>query len=371
MIGQRKKVWFCLMAITVLLASAVVAFAGKSLEAFAQSPSVPTISDLTVPANGWGFPAPWGTAFDSSGRLWVALPGCDPGPKCSSTFPGKIAVYNPKSGTWPLAYQLPAHFAQPLFLAFDKQGRVWFPEPMNNSLGMLDPRTNKFSQWAVPTSSAGPWDVAVDQSGKVWFTEHYGNKIGYFDPATKKFKEIATPGLNTVPYGITVDSSNNVWFTENNAAVAQIAEYTAQGKLREYKIRSRGSTSGLTPHLITTDGHGYVWWSEGWVGMIGKLKIASAVPGTNRGVIEYSYRPPCASCSKHTSGIAIDANGNIWFTDAIQSILGSFNTSSSAFSLFKTPSSASHPHDGLNAGPNRTVWFTEEFADKLGRVVLR
>src|SRR6266487_1371378 len=328
MIGQRKKVWFCLMAMTVLLASAVVTFAGKPLVAFAQSPSISTISDLTVPANGWGFPAPWGTAFDSSGHVWVALPGCDPGPRCSSTFPGKIAVYNPKSGTWPLAYQLPAHFAQPLFLAFDKQGRVWFPEPMNNSLGMLDPRTNKFSQWAVPTSSAGPWDVAVDQSGKVWFTENY-------------------------------------------AAVAQIAEYTAQGKLREYKIRSRGSTSGLTPHLITTDGHGYVWWSEGWVGMIGKLKIASAVPGTNRGVIEYSYRPPCASCSKHTSGIAIDANGNIWFTDAIQSILGSFNTSSSAFSLFKTPSSASHPHDGLNAGPNRTVWFTEEFTDKLGRVVLR
>src|SRR6266487_4214991 len=193
MIGQRKKVWFCLMAMTVLLASAVVTFAGKPLVAFAQSPSISTISDLTVPANGWGFPAPWGTAFDSSGHVWVALPGCDPGPRCSSTFPG----------------------------------------------------------------------------------------------------------------------------------------------------------------------------------MIGKLKIASAVPGTNRGVTEYSYQHLCASCGTHTSGIAIDANGNIWFTDAIQSMLGSFNTSSSAFSLFKTPSSASHPHDGLNAGPNRTVWFTEEFADKLGRVVLR
>ena len=313
---------------------------------------------------------PWGTAFDPSGQMWVALPGCDPSPTCApGTPPGRFDIFNPKTSSWAGGHNLPSGYAQPLFLAFDKLGQAWFPMPMDNSIGMYSPSKHTFQKWAVPTSNAGPWDIAIDHNGMIWFTEHYSNKIGRFNPTTHAFMEVSTPASNSLPYGITVDSSNNIWFTENNSSVALIAKYTAQGQLKEYKIRN-SLNSNLTPHLITVDPNGNIWWTEGFEGMIGELKIAQAQPGTNDGVSEYSYPQICNSCGTHTSGIDIDSNGLIWFDDSLQSSFGSFpDSGSGSFAVYGTPTSSSHPHDGLRVDNHNHIWFDEEFANNLAYAV--
>ncbi len=353
---------------TALLAGAAIMFINPLATTHASLAAATPVATDTGINGGWD---PWGTAFDQSGNVWVAAPQCDPSPTCSSTTPpGKIDVYNPAAGSWKTSIQLPAGFGQALFLAFDKQGRAWFPMPMTNSLGMYNPTTKVFSQWTVPTAGSGPWDVAIDSNGTVWFTEHYTNKIGSFNPTTHTFHEISTPATNSQPYGIVVDGSNNVWFTENNDAIALIAEYTHTGILKEYKVRS-GSTTGLTPHLITVDPSGNVWWSEGWVGEIGKLVVSLAQPNTTNGVTEFSYQRICVNCGTHTSGITADSRGLIWFDDSLQSAYGYFSSSGVGTpSMFFTPTSNSHPHDGIHAGPNNVVWLTEEFAAKLAKITL-
>ena len=309
---------------------------------------------------------PWGTAMNKKGRVWVALPGCDPSPTCNSnTAPGKFNVFDSTTSTWVAGHHLPAGYAQPLFLAFDKQGVLWFPMPMANSIGMYNPASHTYQQWPVPTSGAGPWDLAIASNGIIWFTEHYTNKIGRFNPVDHSFSEISTPSANSQPYGITIDGSGNIWFTENNSSVAMIAEYTNQGHLLEYKIRN-SIDGGLTPHLITKDPNGNIWWTEGFVGMIGELKIAQAQPGTNNGVTEYPY-PQVAGCGgSHTSGIAVDSNGLVWFDDSLQCTFGSFpDSGTGSFSIYSTPTSNSHPHDGLMVDSQNRIWFDEEFANKL------
>ena len=94
---------------------------------------------------------PWGTTFDSNGNVWVAVPGCDPSPTYATTPPGKIEEYNPVASSWIATYALPAGYAQPLFLAFDAQGNLWFPMPMANSIGMLNLVSKTFQQIPVPT----------------------------------------------------------------------------------------------------------------------------------------------------------------------------------------------------------------------------
>lgn len=311
---------------------------------------------------------PWGTTFDGSGNVWLAVPGCDPNPTCgSSTAPGKIEEFSPSSSHWIQTLQMPSGYGQPLFLAFDSKGQLWFPSPMSNALEMYNPSSHSFSQWKVPTASALPWDVAVDHNGNIWFTEHGSNKIGRFNPTTHAFTEIATSASNSQPYGITVDGSNNIWFTENNSSVARIAEYTSGGKLQEYKVRTT-TASGLTPHLIVVDHSGNIWWSEGFVGGIGELKVSQASPGTNNGVTEHFYSHLCSTCGTHTSGISVDNLGHIWFDDALQSIYGSFPVSGSgSFALYHTPTSNSHPHDGLRVDSLNRIWFDEEFANKLAK----
>jgi hypothetical protein len=45
-----------------------------------------------------------------------------------------------------------------------------------------------------------------------------------------------------------------------------MGDYTTAGVLNEYRIRNTSTAgTGLTPHLITVDSSGNVWWSEGWV----------------------------------------------------------------------------------------------------------
>ena len=357
----KRKLFLGLVALGTLVVSMALAFnvlGTSSHAAFAGSAGV-NVTDFSIPTGQ----EPWGTTFDSSGNVWVAIPGCDPTPTCGSgTPPGKIAEYKPSASSWVATYQLPSGFAQPLFLAFDGQGNLWFPMPMANSIGMLNPASHTFQQWAVPTFGAGPWGVAVDHNGKVWFTEHFTNKIGEFDPSSHTFNEFATPAGNSQPYGIVVDHANNVWFTENNSSVALIGEHTAGGTLKEYKIRNN-PPSGLTPHLITVDPNGNIWWSEGWVGMIGKLNVSQAQPGTTNGVTEYAYP---ANGSTHTSGIGVDSNGLVWFDDSLQSIFGSFpGSGNSNFSIYQTPTHNSHPHDGLNVDGQNRIWFTQEFANKL------
>ena len=272
---SRKNVFCSITTLAILVASIVFAagIVSHPQQASAKGPAKRATAkkEYPVPAGS----DPWGNAIDKSGNIWVASPGCDPSPYCStSTPPGRIDVFNPTTSTWTADYPLPTGYAQPLFLAFDKLGQAWFAMPTDNSIGVFNPSNNSFQKWAVPTANSGPWDVAIDGNGMIWFTEHYANKIGKFNPTTQTFiKEVSTPSTVSQPYGITVDASNNIWFTENNSAVALIAEYTAQGQLKEYKIRTT-SDSNLTPHLIAVDTNGNIWWTEGFVGMIGKLTVS-------------------------------------------------------------------------------------------------
>jgi streptogramin lyase len=329
------------------------------------SPGISTVTDYYVPAGN----DPWGTAFDSSGRVWVALPGCDLAPSCpSSTPPGKLALFDPNALNWATVVSLPAGYGQPVFVAVDHNGKVWFTMPVTNTIGMYDPVSTTLTQWAVPTPAAGPWDIAIDSSGKVWFTEHYVNQIGSFDPNSQTFHEIATPASNSDPYGITVDTSNNIWFTENTDSVALIGEYSNQGNLNEYKIRNTSTAgTGLTPHLITIAPGGNIWWSEGWVSSIAVLNLAAAQPGTNNGVTEYQYTPSCSTCGSHTSGISADKQGLIWLDDSLQNNFGSFPIGGGSFSFYSSP--GNHPHDGLNVDSQDKIWFDEEFSNKLAEAI--
>lgn len=363
MLRQTHFLW--MVRVFFLLFAGAVLVLLSAQAALAHSLSV-TSTDFYVNSGS----DPWGTAFDNQGHIWVAVPGCDPSPTCNTDDPpGKLEEYNTSNMGWIQTLQLPSGYGQPLFLAIDSKGKLWFPSPMSNAIEMYNPNNHVFHKWNVPTANALPWDIAIDHKGKIWFTEHGSNKIGKFNPGTHVFKEIATPATNSNPYGITVDSHNNIWFAENNESVALIGEYTSVGKLQEYKIRN-GGTNGLTPHLITVDNNGNIWWSEGFVGAIAELNVSQAVPGTNNGVTEYFYTPPCGSCNTHTSGIAADSQGNVWFDDSDQSIFGSFNISSSLFSLYNTPTSNSHPHDGLNIDSQGNIWFDEEFANRLAKATV-
>ncbi|GAC1300255.1 MAG: hypothetical protein NVSMB27_40640 [Ktedonobacteraceae bacterium] len=339
----------------------------------------PTIRETALPSA-----LPWGISFDNHGSAWVAEPGCDPAPTCNPSQSPAIAQYSSQNFSLIQNYTEPAGYSAPLFLAADAGGHIWFTEPAINAIGELDPGNGNptWNQFFVPTSNAMPYDLTFDLSGNIWFTELNASKIGEFNPITHQFAETPTPTPGSKPYGIAGPdpSTGSLWFTENNSTVSRIGRFTpplsgtlSTNSIDEYLTQAR---SNSTPHLITFDHHGNIWWTEGFDGNIGSLAINQAVNDSANGVTEYAVpQPQCApggNCGTHISGIAVDSSGTVWFDDSLSSRIGSYVPSTGTFSMTVIAGgtgSNAHPHDGLAIDANDNIWFTEEFASRLGEAI--
>jgi streptogramin lyase len=320
---------------------------------------------------------PWDLAVDPEGDVWFANPGCNFPLSCSeSTPPGALGERLAGSGQV-VVYTLPNVAGnQPLFLAFDAQGHLWFTTPNNSMIGEFDPATRRFvGQWPV-ISDSGPWDLTF-VNGRIWFTENYISGIGEFDPVTHAFRDFATPTPNSSPYGIAA-RGGQVWFTENSGGVAQIGLLdTAHGdQVVEYPIRADESGT-VTPHEIAVDAKGDPWWTEGTTRALATLDVAAATPGQCgassgdcTGVSEYPLPAAPAACpSAHTSGIVVAPDQTIWLDDSLAAQVGHFDPATGQFTLYNLGNCNAHPHDGLVLDKGAHLWFGETFGGELGELV--
>jgi streptogramin lyase len=342
--------------------------------------ATPAATITEYPLNG-GVGDPWGTAIDAAGDVWFAEPGCDFAPTCSpGTPPGQIGEL--VAGSHALNfYTLPNISGnQPIFLALDSSGHVWFTTPNNSMIGEFDPNTRSFvGQWPV-TPGSGPWDLTFNK-GMIWYTEHLVSSVGEFNPQTHTYQDFATPSPSSNPYGIAANdpaNGNLIWFTENNSSVARIGvlDIARNNQIYEFLIRAQ-LPSNLTPHLLKLDARGFPWWTEGWVRAIGVLNTRVATPGVCgtssgdcKGVTEFYLPPPPASCSSsHVSGIAIQGTQLVWVDDSLSAQVGSFDPYNRQFTMYDLSNCGAHPHDGLNLDATHNVWWDEEFANNLGELV--
>lgn len=381
---HRLRQWRgCLCALLLLALTGSASLVRATNGQRAQSaPVTPSFLATTLP----GY-EPWGLAYDHTGHLWVADPECDPNisshPVCPSLQRGNLIVYSGAgfhNGTPPArVYAEPAAYSSPFFVTADHADNIWFTEPVTNALGELDHQGN-WHQWSVPTPDASPFDLVSDAYGHIWFTEPGISAIGEFIPARGQFLSFPTPAAHGDPYGIAGPdpSTGSLWFTENNPQVHRIGRLLPapgggiSAGIQEYPA---SATNNDTPHLIAVDHRGNVWWSEGWAGRLGRLIIGQASNGTGAGIYEYRVPPPAcpaaSNCAVHISGIAVAPDGRVWFDDSLSSRLGSYipGGSFALYTLEGSVSSGSHPHDGLIVDSGGNLWLSEEFGNRLVKVI--
>ncbi len=303
--------------------------------------------------------APWGVTLDPPhGFVWVAEPGCEPLPTCLSAFPGVIGQYALSDGSFIQNITEPSGYSSPLFIVVDTAGNLWFTEPNTDAIGEYNPRTGTWNQWHTKKGSA-PYDLLFDAQGNLWFTEIAGNNIGFFNPHTQKLVENTVTTIASNPYGITLDAKGVIWFAENNVGLGQIGSFTpnASGKVTiiEHKVDALHP-----PHLITSDRMGNIWYSEGFAGYIGEFNAATGV--------NISFRVYLGVCTNintctgtHISGIQVDNQGNVWFTDSLSQRIGYLIPATGQVVTITLPANV-HPHDGLVIDSSSRVWFTEQNA---------
>ncbi len=318
---------------------------------------------------------PWGLAIDNSaGHIWVAEPGCDSSPTCTTPPTGAIGEYNLADDTRVNDFQASSVY-NPVFLALDGQGNVWFTDPTHNALGELVPGSNTWTEYTAPTSSATPYDL-VFKGGNIWFTEYGTSHIGFFNITTHTFVENAIPTTNANPYGITVAPNGNIWFAENNQGNSgQLGSFTpttngtlANGAISEHTITNKG------PHLLTSDSQGNIWFTEGFNGYVGEYTTSGQDVEYNVSVGICPQGTPSATptpCGTHTSGIAIDGNGLVWFDDSLTGRVGYIDPTTGTYtviSLVNNSDPSPHPHDGLVVDSNNNVWVSEQHGFVLDKL---
>lgn len=306
---------------------------------------------------------PWGITMDyTRGDVWVAEPNCDASPTCSKPAPGLIGRYtmaNPASNQ--KNYTPPATY-NPVFLALNNKGRLWFTDPSHNAIGELIPSTNKWQEFVVPTANAAPYDLVIDKNGNIWFTEILASNIGYYNPNTHVFVETHVPTTNSGPYGIIQDGSGNIWFTEN--AVSKIASFkpTKSGTgITITEIATETGSNTPTPHLLTTDKSGNIWYSEGFAGQVGVYNVSTKT--------HKDYLVSVGISQTHISGIGVDSNGLVWFNDSLSARIGTLDPATSKVTAIQLSFTGAHPHDGLTIDKTNTVWITEQYGFRLGEVL--
>ena len=300
---------------------------------------------------------PWAIAFDYvHGFVWVAEPGCEPTPKCSSTFPGIIGQYALSDGSFIQDFKEPAGYSSPLFLALDSNGNIWFTQPSSDALGEFTPQTGTWNQWSLKKGSA-PFDLTFDTYGNLWFTEFAGNNIGFFNTQTHALVENSIPTADSNPYGITIAPNGTVWFAENRDSLGQIGSFTptASGivKITEHAVIA------ARPHLMRADKAGNIWYSNGFAGNIGEFDPRSGSSKTFH--VYFGTCTPASCTGTHISGLAVDAKGHIWFTDSLSQRVGYLVPSTGQVVAQTLKTNNAHPNDGLTIDSSGRIWFTEEF----------
>ena len=299
---------------------------------------------------------PWGIALDAMhGYVWIAEPGCNLAPQCPPAT-GDISQYAYSDGSLIQDIAEPTGYTSPLFIAIDKNGFLWFTEPNSDAIGEYIPQNGIWNQWPLK-KGAIPYDLTFDTHGNLWFTEYGTNSIGFLNTQTHTLVENPTPTANSTPYGITLDPHGIIWFAENEDGLGQIGSFTptTSGKVTiiEHKVVAQ------RPHLITSDKQGNIWYSDGFSGFIGEFNPQT---GTSVHFLVYSGTCTLTSCTgTHISGISVDSQGHIWFTDSLSQRVGYLIPSSGQVIARTLKTTNAHPYDGLAIDSNNRVWFTDQF----------
>ncbi len=318
---------------------------------------------------------PWGVALDDSGHVWVAEPDCDAAPLCAPTNRnGTIAEYDAIAGNLTRLVEFVPPFPliyNPTFLAFDKQGNVWFTDPTRGAIGKLDPETNTWKEFSIADRFHGaiPYDLVIDKNGTLWFTDYTNGAIGRFDTERNVVvSETHTPSANAVPYGITLVPDGSVWYALKNKNAIGSFKPPLRGAptLQEHTVPTDQQ------HDIVADAEGDLWFSTGSDGRVGEY-----LPTTGTTKI---YCVAGGAKDAHISGITVNNNNeNVWFNDSTNARIGVLDlrqyendcaTASTSGIAYSQLAANAQPNDGLTIDNAGNVFFTDLTGKQLGEITI-
>jgi len=195
----------------------------------------------------------------------------------------------------------------------------------------------------TPTPASRPTQTATGPDGTVWFVEENANRVGTITPNRLYITEVNLVIPNSRPTAIAVDRNCIAWFAESGNN--KIGSYNRQTKaLVEYQLPG-SSVLGISG--VSVDAQGKVWFTEKITNRVGvldpsRLTVNYVTTGTG---------------SVGLQGITCDSQNRGWFTQNQSNQIGLIDFSTNTYSKYS--GGISGPF-GIKTTPSNDVWFTEQ-----------
>ncbi len=316
-----------------------------------------TFQEYPLPQSNSGLMRP---AIDHEGRIWFGEMGHN-----------YLGVFDPRSHTF--EQSTPPHGRDGVMgVQVAADDSIWFAEQYANYIGHYLPATGQYRVYNLPTLMlpdpgnaihtlslpCAPNDIALDAQGNIWFSELNADSLGRLDPRTGRITQFPLTRQQSIqkldPYGIAIDQQGMVWFTEaTNDHVGRLDPRS--GQIRYFNMPG----PAVQFMELASDPHGIIWITS-----FNNNLLVSLDP--RRGTFTPYYAPSSApNGTGALYGLAISPGGEIWVTLNAGNQLARLDVASHHFTDYPIPTPGSLPF-GVVLGPAHTLWFTEAGSDKIG-----
>lgn len=135
-------------------------------------------------------------------------------------------------------------------------GKVWFSQFNNRSIGFIEPTTEKITM--IETPFVGPRRFRTDSKGVLWIPSYNEGRFYRYDPAVGEFEEYRLPtGKGDLAYALAIDPrDDSVWLCGTNSD-SIIHFQPSTESFQTYQLPTRVSFT----RELEVDEHGNVWTS--------------------------------------------------------------------------------------------------------------
>src|SRR5690606_39232712 len=121
---------------------------------------------------------------------------------------------------------LPEEASRPRRLEITEDGRIWYADTGRGYLGMYDPSTDAFEEWALPAGAeSDPYGMASDESGRVYVVETgvTPNRLVGFDTADEEIVSVTEipSGAGAVRHMHYHEPSGAIWFGTDEETIGR------------------------------------------------------------------------------------------------------------------------------------------------------
>ncbi len=295
---------------------------------------------LSISYTGGGLDAGQLPAVDAAGNIWVP----------NATDPGTLSEFSPTGAELsPTTGYTGGGLSYPEAVAVDLAGNVWSANEGGSSVSEFTSNGSALSGTTgfTITGMHFPYAIAVDGTGNV-FSANGNNTVSKFNSAGAGTALFKGGGLD-VPYAVAIDASENVWIANGDGQpqANSISKFSNSGKAAAVQAFTGAGLS--VPYSVAIDANGSVWAGNTYFPLVSELNSigtplsgagyatpawvsAVAIDGSNTvwtangdGSVSRlanngaAISPAMGYISNQATGevgIAIDATGNVWTTDA-------------------------------------------------------